>query len=71
MIGAYRAALDKVDLPTSQRKVTRHDVKARIEFALPDTSTHKAMTSRDLTENIEQLQIQSALKIIRDRGGRE
>src|SRR4029450_6833090 len=28
---------------------------------------HKGMTSRDLTENVEQLQIVSSLKIIRDR----
>jgi adenylosuccinate lyase len=28
---------------------------------------HKGMTSRDLTENVEQLQIRSALEIVRDR----
>jgi adenylosuccinate lyase len=45
-------------------------VKARIEEfnALADFQhVHKGLTSRDLTENVEQLQIVSSLKIIRDR----
>jgi adenylosuccinate lyase len=45
-------------------------VKARIEEfnALAGYQhVHKGMTSRDLTENVEQLQIVSSLKIIRDR----
>ena len=53
-----------------REKITRHDVKARIEEfnALAGFQhVHKGMTSRDLTENVEQLQIVSSLKIIRDR----
>ena len=61
-----------VDLASiaEREKITRHDVKARIEEfnALAGFEhVHKGMTSRDLTENVEQLQIVSALKIIRDR----
>ena len=42
------------------RAVTRHDVKARIEefSALAGHEhIHRGMTSRDLTENVEQLQV--------------
>ncbi|HEY9289712.1 MAG TPA: adenylosuccinate lyase, partial [Microlunatus sp.] len=54
----------------ARERVTRHDVKARIEEfnALAGFEhIHKGMTSRDLTENVEQLQIVSGLRIIRDR----
>ncbi|NIW86503.1 MAG: adenylosuccinate lyase, partial [Gammaproteobacteria bacterium] len=47
-----------------------HDVKARIEefCALAGHEhIHKGMTSRDLTENVEQMQVRSALEIVRDR----
>jgi adenylosuccinate lyase len=72
VIGAYQAALDRVDLASiaAREEITRHDVKARIEEfnALAGYQhIHKGMTSRDLTENVEQLQVLSALKIIRDR----
>jgi adenylosuccinate lyase len=72
VIAAYEAVLDQVDLNdiADREKITRHDVKARIEAfnALAGFQhVHKGMTSRDLTENVEQLQIVSALKIIRDR----
>jgi adenylosuccinate lyase len=72
VISAYAAVLEKVDLDSiaEREKITRHDVKARIEEfnALAGYEhVHKGMTSRDLTENVEQLQIVSALKIIRDR----
>ncbi|MSW37691.1 MAG: adenylosuccinate lyase, partial [Actinobacteria bacterium] len=53
-----------------REKVTRHDVKARIEefSALAGHEhVHKGMTSRDLTENVEQLQILSALQVTRDK----
>ena len=64
--------LDRVDLASiaERERVTRHDVKARIEEfnALAGYEhVHKGMTSRDLTENVEQLQIVSALRLIRDR----
>ena len=57
---AYEKVLDQVDLGSiaEREKVTRHDVKARIE-EFNDLAgfeeIHKGMTSRDLTENVEQL----------------
>ncbi|SNT45218.1 adenylosuccinate lyase [Asanoa hainanensis] len=71
-VEAYRAVLDDVDLHSiaERERVTRHDVKARIEeFAAlaGHEQIHKGMTSRDLTENVEQLQIRSSLELIRDR----
>jgi adenylosuccinate lyase len=72
LIKAYLAVVEQVD-PASiaaREKITRHDVKARIEEfnALAGFQhVHKGMTSRDLTENVEQVQILSSLKIIRDR----
>jgi adenylosuccinate lyase len=72
VIKAYQGVIEQVDLAsiTEREKITRHDVKARIEEfnALAGFQhVHKGMTSRDLTENVEQLQIKSSLKIIRDR----
>ena len=58
-----------MDLAARER-VTRHDVKARIEefSALAGHEhIHKGMTSRDLTENVEQLQIRASLELVRDR----
>ena len=73
VIEAYEAAVEQVDLASiaEREKVTRHDVKARIEeFAALAGSEHihKGMTSRDLTENVEQLQVRESLEILRDRG---
>jgi adenylosuccinate lyase len=72
VISAYTAQVEKVDLASiaARERITKHDVKARIEEfnALAGFEhVHKGMTSRDLTENVEQLQIHSSLKIIRDR----
>ena len=71
-IAASEAVITKVDLDSihARERVTRHDVKARIEeFA--DLSGHEylhlGMTSRDLTENVEQLQIRRSLEQIRIR----
>ncbi|GIF48050.1 adenylosuccinate lyase [Asanoa ferruginea] len=71
-VEAYRGVLDDVDLVSiaERERVTRHDVKARIEeFAdlAGHEQIHKGMTSRDLTENVEQLQIRSSLELVRDR----
>ena len=68
----YEAVIDNVDLASiaARERVTRHDVKARIEefCALAGHEhIHKGMTSRDLTENVEQLQILSSLRLLRDR----
>jgi adenylosuccinate lyase len=72
VIKTYQGVIEQVDLTSiaEREKITRHDVKARIEEfnALAGFQhVHKGMTSRDLTENVEQLQIVSSLKIIRDR----
>ncbi|WP_300613545.1 lyase family protein, partial [Corynebacterium sp.] len=69
---AYEKVLDQVDLNSiaEREKVTRHDVKARIE-EFNDLAgfeeIHKGMTSRDLTENVEQLQIYRSLVLARDK----
>ncbi len=68
----YEAVLEDVDLDAiaERERTTRHDVKARIdEFCARagHQHVHKAMTSRDLTENVEQLQIRAALELTRDR----
>ena len=73
VIEAYEAVVDQVDLASiaEREKVTRHDVKARIEefCALAGAEhIHKGMTSRDLTENVEQLQVLASLQVLRDRG---
>ncbi|MBP2416970.1 adenylosuccinate lyase [Microlunatus capsulatus] len=72
VVAAYERVLTDVDLASiaEREKVTRHDVKARIEEfnALAGAEqVHKGMTSRDLTENVEQLQVLSAMKLVRDR----
>ncbi|WP_415089531.1 adenylosuccinate lyase [Nocardioides sp.] len=72
VIEAYEKVVDTVDLASiaARERVTRHDVKARIEeFSelAGHEHIHKGMTSRDLTENVEQLQILSSLRLVRDR----
>jgi adenylosuccinate lyase len=69
-IEAYREVLERVDLASIEERETRtrHDVKARIEefCALAGHELiHRGMTSRDLTENVEQLQIKEALGLVR------
>jgi adenylosuccinate lyase len=69
-IADYQAVCEQVDLASIQQReiVTRHDVKARIEefCALAGHEhIHKGLTSRDLTENVEQLQIVRSLELIR------
>ena len=71
-IAAYENVIDKVDLESiaNREKITRHDVKARIEEfnALAGYEQgHKGMTSRDLTENVEQLQVYRSLELIRTK----
>src|SRR5687768_16048296 len=72
VVEAYEAVVGKVDLDSiaARERVTRHDVKARIEefCALAGHEhIHKGMTSRDLTENVEQLQVKQSLELLRDR----
>src|SRR4051794_14990269 len=79
-VEAYRAVVEAgtgaVDLESiaARERVTRHDVKARIEEfnALAGATgqhelIHRGMTSRDLTENVEQLQVRSALRLVRTK----
>jgi adenylosuccinate lyase len=71
-IAAYEAVVDQVDLASidARERETRHDVKARIEefCALAGhEQIHKGLTSRDLTENVEQLQVRASLELVRDR----
>ncbi len=68
----YRRVLEDVDLDriAARERVTRHDVKARIEEfneLAGHEQIHKGMTSRDLTENVEQLQVRRSLLLVRDR----
>ncbi|OYO23484.1 adenylosuccinate lyase [Enemella dayhoffiae] len=72
VIAAYEKVIDQVDLASiaDRERVTRHDVKARIEEfnALAGFEhVHKGMTSRDLTENIEQYQVLTSLRLVHDR----
>lgn len=72
VIADYEAVVEQVDLHSirDRERVTRHDVKARIEefCALAGHEhVHKGLTSRDLTENVEQLQIRRSLALVRDR----
>ena len=65
----YRKVLDQVDLDSihDRERIVKHDVKARIEefcSLAGHEHIHKGMTSRDLTENVEQLQIRQALELI-------
>ena len=69
VIADYEKVLNKVDLASidAREKISRHDVKARIEEfnALAGHEViHAGMTSRDVTENIEALQIKNGLEIV-------
>ena len=69
-LDSYREVLPQVDLASigERERVTKHDVKARIEEfneLAGFEHVHKGMTSRDLTENVEQLQIRDALRLVR------
>jgi adenylosuccinate lyase len=68
----YERVVDHVDLESiaARERVTRHDVKARIEefnALAGHEHVHKGLTSRDLTENVEQLQVRLSLEQVRDR----
>ncbi|AHI01928.1 adenylosuccinate lyase [Kutzneria viridogrisea] len=71
-VADYERVLEQVDLGSiaERERVTRHDVKARIEefnALAGHEHVHKGMTSRDLTENVEQLQIRQSLEHVRGR----
>jgi len=71
-IEAYESVKDQVDLAsiTRRERISRHDVKARIEEFCELAGRehiHKGMTSRDLTENVEQLQVFESLRMIESK----
>ncbi|UZJ26763.1 adenylosuccinate lyase [Rhodococcus antarcticus] len=72
-IADYAAVVEQVDLASiaARERVTRHDVKARIEefnALAGHEHVHKGMTSRDLTENVEQLQVLRSLQHVHAHG---
>jgi adenylosuccinate lyase len=72
VLADYERVLPTVDLDSiaARERITKHDVKARIEEfnALAGHElVHTGMTSRDLTENVEQLQIRRSLEHLRVR----
>ena len=72
VIADYEKVIAHVDLASidAREKISRHDVKARIEefnALAGHEAIHAGMTSRDLTENIEALQIRDGLEIVRDK----
>ena len=71
-IADYERVKHQVDSASimAREKVTRHDVKARIEEfndLAGHEQVHKGLTSRDLTENVEQLQVYRSLLVLRDK----
>ena len=71
-IADYEKVITNVDLNSidQREKITRHDVKARIEEfnALAGHELiHSGMTSRDLTESVEAMQIRNSLLLVRDK----
>ncbi len=71
-IDAYERVKGQVNIESinDRERITRHDVKARIEEFCDLAGyqhIHKGMTSRDLTENVEQLQIRRSMDIIMNK----
>ena len=69
VITDYENVITKIDLASidKRERATRHDVKARIEefnALAGHEAIHAGMTSRDLTENIEALQIRQGLELV-------
>ena len=72
VIADYEKVVEKIDLASidAREKITRHDVMARIEefnVLAGHQAIHAGMTSRDLTENIEALQIRNGLNLVRNK----
>ncbi|MGH3710265.1 MAG: adenylosuccinate lyase [Pseudonocardiaceae bacterium] len=68
----YERIACTIDLESIARRerVTRHDVTARIEefnALAGHQAIHQGLTSRDVTENVEQLQLRRSLVHVRDR----
>jgi len=72
VISDYARVIDRIDLESiaARERVTRHDVKARIEefnALAGHEHIHKGLTSRDLTENVEQMLVRDSLLFVRDK----
>ena len=72
VLADYEKVIATVDLVSidAREKLLRHDVKARIEefnSLAGHEVIHAGMTSRDLTENIEALQVRDGLAIIHNK----
>ncbi len=68
----YQRVVSAVDLESiaARERVSRHDVKAHIEefnALAGHQEIHQGLTSRDITENVEQLQLRRSLEYVRDR----
>ncbi|MGI9597228.1 MAG: adenylosuccinate lyase, partial [Acidimicrobiales bacterium] len=71
-VADYEAVIEKVDLESieARDRQLKHDVKARLdEFSelAGHQDVHKGLTSRDLTENVEQLITWRALELVDSR----
>lgn len=72
-IETYERVIDEIDLDAivAREFVLRQDVKARIEEFNARAGglelIHEGFTSRDLTDNVEQLQLLESMQLIRDR----
>ena len=69
-IAAYEGVRDQIDIESIARREAqlRHDVKARIEEFCGLAGCeyiHQGLTSRDLTDNVEQYQILRSLQVVR------
>jgi len=72
VVDDYRQVIDEVDHESinHRERLTRHDVKARIEefnFLAGHQSIHAGLTSRDATENVEQITVWRALELVEQR----
>ena len=69
-IEKFKAAIGEINLGRIKEieRITKHDVKAKIQDFVNVSGAgeylHLGMTSRDLTDNVEQMQIRDASKII-------
>ena len=67
--GRYRAVLDQIDMESIRRRERRlrHDVMARLEEFCELAGCeylHWGLTSRDVTENVEQTQVRDSLRLV-------
>jgi len=72
VIADYEKVLTNVNLQSidNREKLTLHDVKARIEeinALAGHQAIHAGMTSRDLTENVEAMQVRDGLLLVQER----